>query len=144
MREKLAKLAHEQWAGWMKYLFGKCIKYKAGQVQAENGALIIPKWAVERWMRRSRTQYKDLSPAEMDSDRAEADKFLAVLQAELAKANKRLREMESTGCYIADETGHVCGVAEDNKRLRAAVGLALELADVESVKEVLQPWSKAL
>lgn len=64
------------------------------------------------------------------------------LQARLDNANDRLREMESIGCYIADETGHVCGVAEDNKRLGAAVGLALELADVESIKEVLQPWSK--
>ena len=78
LREELAKLAHEQWSGWMDYLFSKCINYKAGTIQAEAGAVIIPKWAVDRWRGQSKTIYSDLTPAEMDSDRTEADKFLAV------------------------------------------------------------------
>lgn len=83
MREKIAKLAHEQWSGWMDYLFSKCPEYVAGRIQAQEGALIIPKWAVKRWTRQKNTPYKDLSDSEKDSDRAEADKFLAILKAEL-------------------------------------------------------------
>ena len=30
----------------------------------------------------------------------------------------------------------------ENKRLLAAIGLALVLGDIESIKEVLQPWAK--
>ena len=33
---------------------------------------------------------------------------------------------------------------KDNERLLAAVGLALVLSDVESIKEVLQPWAKPI
>lgn len=69
LREDLAQLAHEQWAGWMQYLFSKCER-------REDGAVIMPAWAVERWTRQMNTPYSQLSEAEQDSDRAEADKFL--------------------------------------------------------------------
>ena len=78
LREKLAELAHSQWSGWMDYLFSKCIDYKASQVQAEVGALIIPKWAVDRWRGQAAIIYEDLSRDEKNSDRTEADKFLEV------------------------------------------------------------------
>lgn len=80
MREVLAKLAHKQWAGWMDYLFSKCIPYQPGEVQAEEGAMIIPKWAVERWKRQASTNYDQLNIEEKESDRTEADKFLAVMK----------------------------------------------------------------
>ncbi len=74
-REELAELAHEQWSGWMKYLFSKC--FAPNSV----GGVYIPKWAVDRWTRQMNTDYNDLSAEEKDSDRAEADKFLAVFKA---------------------------------------------------------------
>lgn len=74
MREKLAELAHEQWSGWMKYLFKQCTH--------PHGLCVIPDWAEEGWQRQMNTAYHDLSQEEKDSDRTEADKFLAVLQAE--------------------------------------------------------------
>ena len=49
-REQFAKLAHEQWSGWMKYLFGKCSKISKGR-------MVIPKWAVERWSYQMITPY---------------------------------------------------------------------------------------
>lgn len=67
IRENLAALAHEQWSGWMKYLFSKCIYNHA------DGTYTIPQWAVERWSRQMEVDYKDLSESEKDSDRAEAD-----------------------------------------------------------------------
>jgi hypothetical protein len=79
LRERLADLCHEQWSGWMEYLFSKCPEYKAGNIQAYDGALIIPKWAVDRWQRQLDTPYDKLSKEEQDSDRKEADRFLSLL-----------------------------------------------------------------
>ncbi len=79
MKEELADLCHKQWSGWMEYLFGKCVDYDPDKIQAEEGALIIPKWAVDRWKTQVETDYCDLSTAEMDSDRKEADKFIALI-----------------------------------------------------------------
>lgn len=78
MREELAKLAHEQWSGWMDYLFSKCVPYQPGKVQAFEGAVIIPKWAVDRWRGQAATIYSDLTEEEQNLDRKEADKFIAV------------------------------------------------------------------
>ena len=72
MRDRLAALAHEQWSGWMKYQFSK------GR-QNKNSTWTMPAWAVERWMRQMNTPYSDLSDDERASDRAEADKMLALL-----------------------------------------------------------------
>jgi len=75
-RERLAAYAHEAWAGWMRYLFGQCIDY--------DGEIVIPQWAVERWTRQMETAYQDLPEQEKESDRAEADKMLAIIDAVLA------------------------------------------------------------
>ena len=80
MREQLAQLAHEQWSDWIKYMFGKCHKTSQGE-------LIIPPWAVERWSRQAKTAYCDLTEAEKDCDRAEADKFLIVFELTLKSAD---------------------------------------------------------
>lgn len=73
-REELAELAHKQWSGWIEYMFSKGIKLP-------DGGLYLPAWAVDRWMRQAKTQYKDLSNSEKDSDRKEADKFIEVFKA---------------------------------------------------------------
>ena len=79
LREKLAELAHNQWAGWMEYLFSK------GTFN-EDGTWTMPAWAARRWKRQMETPYSELSESEQDSDRSEADKFLAVMmQSEVRK-----------------------------------------------------------
>jgi hypothetical protein len=70
-REELAALCHSQWSGWIDYMWRKSI-------HNDDGTITIPKWAVDRWTRQSITAYADLPEAEKDSDRAEADKFLAL------------------------------------------------------------------
>ncbi len=72
LKEKLANLAHEQWSGWMEYLFSK------GEFN-KDGTWTMPIWAVERWSQQMKTPYSELSKSEQDSDRSEADKFLAVM-----------------------------------------------------------------
>lgn len=73
LKEDLSNLAHEQWSGWMQYLFEKSIKN-------EDGTVTIPAWAVERWERQINTPYSELSEQEQNSDRNEADKFLEVIR----------------------------------------------------------------
>jgi hypothetical protein len=72
IREHLAALAHEQWCGWMEYLF------KCGTTNADGSFTIAP-WAVERWLRQMQTPYAELPEEEKQSDRAEADKVFAVI-----------------------------------------------------------------
>jgi hypothetical protein len=72
-REQLAALAHEQWSGWMDYMFSKCTILPGDM-------LAIPAWAVARWTRQMQTPYAELSEEEKDSDRAEADRVLALLE----------------------------------------------------------------
>lgn len=73
LREELAQLAHEQWLGWMAYLFAK-------STLNEDGTATIPRWAVERWMRQVKTSYHDLPDNEKQSDKEEADKVLEILK----------------------------------------------------------------
>ena len=77
LRERLAALCHDQWSGWITYQFSKC----ASGFDIAN--LVIPGWAVERWTRQSSTTYDDLSEEEKESDRKEADRFLAILRPEI-------------------------------------------------------------
>ncbi len=79
MREKLADLAHEVWAHWMRYLFSVSIKN-------EDGSVTIPADKASRWQRQMVTTYSELSEKEKASDREQADKYLAVI----TPANKSL------------------------------------------------------
>lgn len=86
-REKLAELCHKQWSGWIKYMFGKCLK-------KTNGTILIPEWAVTRWRRQAYTPYNKLTSQEKDSDRIEADKFISLLkqQPKAGEWTKRIYE----------------------------------------------------
>lgn len=71
LKEQLSELVHSQWSGWMEYLFSKC-------ECKEDGTVVIPKWAVERWKRQLITPYEYLNESEKDSDRNETNKFICV------------------------------------------------------------------
>jgi len=72
LRERLADLCHEQWSGWMRYLFDQCSPQ-------DNGSTVIPAWGVTRWVRQMNTIYSELTDEEKEADRKEADRFLNVL-----------------------------------------------------------------
>lgn len=74
LREQLAALAHDQWSGWMRYMFSRC-----GPSSVSAGQMYIPREWVERWQRQMDTPYAELSETEKDSDRKEADRVLALL-----------------------------------------------------------------
>ncbi len=72
LREALAALCHEQWTGWMHYLFSKSPTNAIGQ-------RTIPREWVSRWQRQMDTPYAQLSEPEKNSDREEADRVLSLL-----------------------------------------------------------------
>lgn len=72
--DRLAARAHDQWSGWMRYLFERCSIGPAG-------AAVIPPELVQRWQRQVRTPYAQLPRNEQESDRREARRVLEVLRA---------------------------------------------------------------
>lgn len=73
LTEPLADLAHQQWAGWMEYLFSKCA------FNLVDGTATIPAEFVARWQRQMNTPYADLPEPEKESDRIEARRVLGVI-----------------------------------------------------------------
>lgn len=63
----------------MEYLFSK------GEMTPD-GTCTLPSWAVNRWYRQANTPYGSLSEAEKESDRAEADKILAIIASDPVEA----------------------------------------------------------
>ena len=78
LREKLAALCHDQWGGWMEYLFDDARGSESQHKEAE--AWTIHAESYRRWRRQMRTSYADLPENEKESDRKEADRFLAMLK----------------------------------------------------------------
>lgn len=72
VREALAEYAHEAWAGWMRHMLGI---WNAG-----GGSFGTWDSYTAWWTRQMNTPYADLPEAEKDSDRAEADKMLALVR----------------------------------------------------------------
>lgn len=79
-REKLAALAHEQWSGWMRYMFNRCARQVINNYYDNTKEVIIPGWAVERWTRQMNTPYEDLPEEEKESDRNEADRVIQLIK----------------------------------------------------------------
>lgn len=96
LREKLAALAHNQWSGWMKYLFEKCedMEYRGPGVSER--VCVIPAWAVERWKRQLGTPYDALPEEEKESDRKEADRVLEVVGSRCSSCGKKQRSLCAT------------------------------------------------
>jgi len=63
LREDLAASEHDQWRAWASYMLS--------HMTLEN---------VLRWLRQSRTDYADLSPAEQRSDRQFVERTLGILE----------------------------------------------------------------
>jgi hypothetical protein len=74
-KERLARLAHEQWSGWMEHLFER-------GVQRPDGVFCIDPEFVARWRRQMKTPYDDLPEHEKESDRHEANRVLREIRKE--------------------------------------------------------------
>ncbi len=105
LREQIADLQHQQWAGWTEYMFSKCTKN-------EDGTLTIPTWAVERWTRQINTPYNQLSESEKDSDRVEAYKVLELFTQVLKSL-----EMDEVKEYSDQSIEYNYAVKEQNTKI---------------------------
>ena len=74
IREQLSAVQHEIWSHWMRWMF------TVGTFNTD-GTWTMPAVKVERWQRQMNTPYAELSEREKDSDREQADKVLAALEA---------------------------------------------------------------
>jgi hypothetical protein len=105
LRERVAELCHAQWSGWMRYMLGDCDSSVCHAVSGPNAEHPRPRLQhadyLARWRRQLATPYADLSDAEKDSDRAEADRFIALI----AEADRNARFVEKVRS-IADRTRH--------------------------------------
>lgn len=80
--EALARVEHERWAHWQRYLHSKCIP-------GDDGSLTIPAELVGRWTVQITTPYDGLSEVEKASDRDQVRKSLEVIRAYLTKGGSR-------------------------------------------------------
>lgn len=70
MVEALAALAHEQWSGWMRYLFSNVVVSNKGAIDYRS-----------RWQRQIKQSYLELSEEEKESDRQEARRMIEVFRS---------------------------------------------------------------
>lgn len=75
LREKLAKLEHDQWAHWTLYMLKRL-----DLLSPEGRAKLTPSQQkeVSKWIRQAKTHYEDLNASEQDSDREWADKAMTL------------------------------------------------------------------
>lgn len=78
LRELLAAYAHSAWSGWLAYQFKR-------STRNDDGSVTIPADLVGRWFRQSTTPYDQLPDQERDSDRAEADRIMAIWRGRMAE-----------------------------------------------------------
>ena len=76
--EALAAYAHEAWAGWMNYLFGKSQHNKDGSVN-------IPAGYVKNLQRLIDMPYQEMPEVSKQSDRVEANKMLSLVHKYFAE-----------------------------------------------------------
>lgn len=84
--EACANLCHQQWTGWMEYLFQK-------SSLNDDGSVTIPSELVFRWKRQCETSYKKLTPQEQESDRKEAVRFFRLFLSFLRESPSKEGEI---------------------------------------------------
>ena len=130
LREALAAYAHEAWSGWMKYMSSKVKEHGQYRGQGREMSGWLPVELRDRWARQMSTPYDELPESEKESDRAEADKIIAILDDHIDEeafevAKERLEDGEedeySAALKELERIGWPC-------RLRELPGLYEELA----------------
>jgi len=76
LREQLAAYAHEAWGRSTRNLLATSIQWLLTYSQGR----VIPRKFISKWERQMKTSYGDLPENEKESDRAEADKILDIIE----------------------------------------------------------------
>lgn len=88
LRERLAELEHKQWSHWTKYMLDEL--YGLFDLDTLNRNC-KPVQSLRRWQKQMKTEYKDLTEKEKDSDREWADKVLEQAIAEINSLQVELK-----------------------------------------------------
>lgn len=130
LREQLADLQHQQWSGWMEYLFSKCgkpVDQGTTEQLPSDDDLIIPSWAVERWRRQMVTPYAELTDKEQESDRIEADRILTLITREKQKAyTEGASKINEESYKIGEDMGRVAAYEEGVMDMAKAIKSRVE------------------
>ena len=73
LMEKLAHHEHARWSDWQKYVHKLC-------VEDDGQNLVIVRTMKEHWERQIKTDYKDLSDTEKDSDREQVMRYWPLIK----------------------------------------------------------------
>ena len=129
LREALAAYAHEAWSGWMKHMASK------GSVVSRRREywvqVSVPLSLVHRWERQMYTAYADLPESEKESDRAEADKMIAIVHELLNHSDQVLTSRISN--EIKREASSLLDGVEDYD---VPYRKMIEHNSIEDVKEI--------
>ena len=77
--EIVANQVHEQWSGWMRYLFSQTVHVMKDD---ESVDVVIPPEFYNRWKRQMITAYGNLSEKEKNSDRELAQIIINLIREE--------------------------------------------------------------
>jgi hypothetical protein len=91
LRERLAELEHKQWSHWTKYMLDEL--YGLFDLDTLNRNC-KPVQSLRRWQKQMKTEYKDLTEKEKDSDREWADKVLEQAIDEINKLEFTIHEKD--------------------------------------------------
>lgn len=94
LRERLAELEHKQWSHWTKYMLDEL--YGLFDLDTLNRNC-KPVQSLRRWQKQMKTEYKDLTEKEKDSDREWADKVLEKAIAEMKKQRQEILDKVKEG-----------------------------------------------
>lgn len=87
--EDVAAMQHDIWSHWMRWMFTQGVLHP-------DGSWTMPAAKVERWKRQMETDYAQLTEAEKESDREQADKVLGVIWRGLDKPEGSDRPCQHT------------------------------------------------
>lgn len=96
--ETLAAYSHEAWSEWMRYTLGRCM---AGE---EPHTQVIPGDYVQRWIRQLQTPYDQLPENEKKSDREQAEKIIAILEADAEQTRAEIAAQLAKATQLANDT----------------------------------------
>jgi hypothetical protein len=78
LREQLAAIEHQRWAGWQQWVHKSC-------TDPGDGTLIIPAELVTRWNRQIATEYAELCEDDQQKDRDQVDRYWPLIAARLER-----------------------------------------------------------
>lgn len=128
LREKVAALQHEQWSGWMEYLFSKCLQSAKGTGED----VVIPSEFAQLWVRQMQTPYMELPDNEKESDRIEADKYLPIITSEKLALLERIEKHKIDGNYEVTFAFDTFGSLANEKLIEMIGGIMSEVTTIRN------------